>query len=1079
MKALQIFTAVLILALLLSGATMTLLHPIQAAEPQGGAIDVIPAVEPRMSLSDTESTELPVSDPAPLDHAQGGQDRPFSVLSGPSVDLVVQSLASNWHVECVDCPKQFSYMTDRSLRLDGDGRPHIAYGGKHLYYAWQDGTTWHIETVDSGRLVGRFASLVLDGSGQPHVSYLDSGKSDLKYAWRDGTTWHAETVDSGGGMYTSLALDSASRPHISYDGSDGVKYAWYDGTTWHIETVDSGGGCTSLALDGFGRPHISYTDWSNHDLKYAWHDGLAWHIETIDSGGGCTSLVLDASGRPHISYIGYANGDSTAQVVGKSKIDTLQIAEMGHLSPQKAIRWSPIAGLSVRKRKVSRCLELYRSGDLKYAWHDGLVWHIETVDSEGDVGHYNSLALDGSGRPHISYYDKDNGDLKYAWHDGLVWHVETIDSEGDVGEYTSLALDGAGRPHISYHHCRSRPSTPSSCITGDLDHAWFDGVTWWIETIDSARLSGLYTSLVLGEAGQRHISYCSFFRECDTHGCQLKCDELRYARYDGESWQVETIDSERGVGTYTSLALDGTGRPHISYSGDGVKYAWYDGTAWYTETVDTIGQYTSLALDGADRPHISYYGGSQMYTYDLKYAWHDGTDWHVETVDSEGVVGEYTSLALDGVGRPHISYHDGTNHNLKYTWHDGTTWHIETVDSEGWVGKYTSLALDRSGQPHIIYHGSGGLKYAWHDSGEWHVETVDNEIYVGYAPSLALDGASRPHVSYCELGEMIPFVSSHCIGLKYAWHDGTTWRIETVENGWNVGGHTSLALDRSGRPHISYYAGNTDDLKYALLVHSLPFLNKQPTPSDCPRYADILTYTLTLFGPDLNVRLWDPLPSFLHYIPGSITSTTTPMAVYSPTVRAIVWQGRLPTATVQTIDFQVRTDVAGAELWPAPVTNTAWLTDTDNHRSISATTTINVLPPPLYLGKRATPSDGMRNNGCLTYTLTISGAGLNVRLWDPLPALVRYVPGTITGTVTPTAVYSPAVHAVIWQGRLLTGTMEVVHFQVTPGITGTGSLDLVRPIVNTAWLTDTDSGWGVSATAIVNGRHIYLPLVVK
>jgi len=38
-----------------------------------------------------------------------------------------------WLVECVDCPKYFSNMTDRSLRLDAAGHPHIAYGGDHLY----------------------------------------------------------------------------------------------------------------------------------------------------------------------------------------------------------------------------------------------------------------------------------------------------------------------------------------------------------------------------------------------------------------------------------------------------------------------------------------------------------------------------------------------------------------------------------------------------------------------------------------------------------------------------------------------------------------------------------------------------------------------------------------------------------------------------------------------------------------------------------------------------------------------------------------------------------------------------------
>lgn len=54
-----------------------------------------------------------------------------------------------------------------------------------------------------------------------------------------------------------------------------------------------------------------------------------------------------------------------------------------------------------------------------------------------------------------------------------------------------------------------------------------------------------------------------------------------------------------------------------------------------------------------------------------------------------------------------------------------------------------------------------------------------------------------------------------------------------------------------------------------------------------------------------------------------------------------------------------------------------------------------------------------------------------------------------------------------------------MRFQVTPGITGTGSLSLAQPIANTAWMTDTENGASVSATVIVNGWHTYLPLVLR
>ena len=79
------------------------------------------------------------------------------------------------------------------------------------------------------------------------------------------------------------------------------------------------------------------------------------------------------------------------------------------------------------------------------------------------------------------------------------------------------------------------------------------------------------------------------------------------------------------------------------------------GNVWYIQTVDSEGgTYTSVALDAAGQPHISYLYGHR--TSDLKYAHWTGSIWYIQTVDSEGFVGRYTSLALDADGRPHISY---------------------------------------------------------------------------------------------------------------------------------------------------------------------------------------------------------------------------------------------------------------------------------------------------------------------------------------------------------------------------------------------------------------------------------------
>ena len=297
----SILAASFFLWLLLSSVPTTELRPTQAAEPQVGAVPPARSVESLNALNGIDTAEWSSFDFAVGEPADP-QDGPLSVFSGSSVPSVVQPPASDWHVECVDCPRQFRYMTDRSLQMDGEGHPHIVYGEDHLYHAWHDGTRWHYETVDESSSVGYYASLALDGAGQPHISYHDGwSNNNLKYAWRDGTNWHIETVDSEGrvGEYTSLALDGAGLPHISYYDYDNhdLKHAWYDGTNWHIETVDrEGGRCTSLALDETGRPHISY---GGSALKYAWHNGTNWQIETVDrEGGGYTSLALDGPA-PH------------------------------------------------------------------------------------------------------------------------------------------------------------------------------------------------------------------------------------------------------------------------------------------------------------------------------------------------------------------------------------------------------------------------------------------------------------------------------------------------------------------------------------------------------------------------------------------------------------------------------------------------------------------------------------------------------------------------------------------------------------------------------------------------------------
>jgi len=349
-----------------------------------------------------------------------------------------------------------------------------------------------------------------------------------------------------------------------------------------------------------------------------------------------------------------------------------------------------------------------------------------------------------------------------------------------------------------YWRVRARNDAGYSDWSGAYSFTTEESPEWHIETVDSAGIVGEYTSLALDSSGYPHISYYD----------QTNAD-LKYASWNGSTWQIETVDSAGIEGWWTSLALDSSDRPHISYydnTNEDLKYASWNGSSWQIETVDSagrVGWWTSLALDSSGRPHISYFDETNS---DLKYASWNGSSWQKETVDSAGYVGVYTSLTLDSSGYPHISYFDGTNSDLKYARWNGSSWQIQTVDSAGDVGYYTSLALDSSGYPRISYYDqtNSDLKYARWNGSSWQIETVDSSGNVGEYTSLALDSSGRPHISYRGYGY-----------LRYARWTGSSWQKETVDSTGNLGWWTSLTLDSSDNPHISYYDDSNFDLKYA------------------------------------------------------------------------------------------------------------------------------------------------------------------------------------------------------------------------------------------------------------------------
>lgn len=355
--------------------------------------------------------------------------------------------------------------------------------------------------------------------------------------------------------------------------------------------------------------------WTIRALPSPQSDGLAsaWVVQTVEDAEGMgkyTSLALDTAGRPHISYY----------------------------------------------------YDSYPDHYLKYAYHDGSIWHFDIADFTG--GMFTSLVLDVAGQPHIGYCREllaGYCNVKYTYHDGAGWRTEDVAYEG---AWISLVLDQAEMPRMSYLNT----SYPDS-----LSYAYRNGADWQVETVDSNiggfMYSGGYPSLALDADDLSHISYYD-----------SNASDLKHAYFDGLYWHIETVVSAGDQGMYTSLALDGNGHPHISFYDNGpnydLRYAYNDGSQWHIETVDSVGNvglHTSLTLDAADHPHIAYFDWTNGV---LKYAHYVGgigncgpsNTWSCETVDSGLGNGGFTSLELDAGDRPHISYYDADHEDLKYAY---------------------------------------------------------------------------------------------------------------------------------------------------------------------------------------------------------------------------------------------------------------------------------------------------------------------------------------------------------------------------------------------------------------------------
>jgi hypothetical protein len=261
---------------------------------------------------------------------------------------------------------------------------------------------------------------------------------------------------------------------------------------------------------------------------------------------------------------------------------------------------------------------------------------------------------------------------------------------GANGLSNGIAYDAAGNLHLAYYDGASNTLKYAKRTAAGV---W--GVT---TTVDAGQQAGQFLSLMLDSSGLPGIAYY------DAHNADLK-----YAHFNGASWDVMTVDATNTTGYYPSLQFDNLDRPVISYyakTGGSMRFAAYYSGKWNLSTIDTVGdvgRYSSLALNPATgRWAMAYEDTSQG---SFKYAEMGKHAWNVTYADhSTRIGGGYISLAFNPkTNRPAMSYYDAYNANLKFASFNGSVWSAQTVAAHGTVGLYSVLTFDASGVADILY----------------------------------------------------------------------------------------------------------------------------------------------------------------------------------------------------------------------------------------------------------------------------------------------------------------------------------------------------------------------------------------
>ncbi len=246
-----------------------------------------------------------------------------------------------------------------------------------------------------------------------------------------------------------------------------------------------------------------------------------------------------------------------------------------------------------------------------------------------DDGIYPGLVVDGRGKAHMVYYHPADDAVRYATDASGTWTRESLFKVSSPGvEYTlpakpAIAVDSSGKPHISYFQLS--PASVKGLAIHSLIYATNASGEWNRRLVLSSQYTGRTSSIALDSRGKPYIA--SPWTNCprrQDYPDVVFCDASVTLFSPGLAkipaiWNSHSIHDADSFDVQLSIAIDADDQIHMGscpWGGTWLNYTTNTSGKWKTDKLLATASYggqghvPSIVVDSIARPYIVYLGRS-------------------------------------------------------------------------------------------------------------------------------------------------------------------------------------------------------------------------------------------------------------------------------------------------------------------------------------------------------------------------------------------------------------------------------------------------------------------------------------